>query len=944
MKKILFIIFIIFIIFPTASAYWIRPMLWQDDGTNYNLTRSRNLDIRPNNLTVNKLNATIILGDISQATGANANGSIWNKTGTNVYPSNLGDRVGIGTATPTAKLDVNGSAIIRENLNATSIYSNNYYNASGDSAFITSIYSNSSSYWDDLNSPSDITCTDLDQSCFSFIDNCSDDSSCSLITYDSELTYIDNCSDDQSCDNVIYITDKLGNTTLEIEKVCWANVTKSEWITPAYVIDIDDEDIESDINTYVDIAGDTMTGNLTTNDVIIQSMTGNNGAYTVNHFFKDMTSAGRLTGGEIVDAGGVVVNVTSGEGLLRDLDDDHSQVRAYNWDQKDGIIVPTNTIVYIGVDLNGGNPIIVNNTDGVWDLDTDFPLGQVINQNDILYIMNNPWWVGDGLTNIIERFQAEGWLERDDNLGGLILGYTGTRNPTMTQGTLWSRLTEHEFTAFESPAETFNYYYQDGLGAGGYIANTDQNNWSVELWDDGSGVLDNLPNNKYAVIWVWANVATDDIALTYPQETYSNSANAETEEIPTFPAIWYKGGVIIGRIIIKEGVDIPIEVQSTFTTTFTAAQAADHGNLAGLSDNDHPQYVLFTNTSWITNNQNNFDPDGYVNQTMLDNTTIIRNHNTSWITNNQNNFDPSTIDYVNHTQLDNETIIRVQNTSWITLNQNYNTSDEMFAVVNNGTFAYCKNSSNITCTNGVLAYNGTGGGTTFDPSTIDYVNHTQLDNTTIIRSWNISWVDNLISIFTSTLGNWSLDKINYWNTTNLLNGTLTKKTDVDNWIDTNVTSANTSMKSYVDAQNEIYNASMKAYVDMINITVLDLYPVGAIYISYNLVNPGIVFGGTWVALGEGRVLVGYDDDAVAGDIGAAMAEEGGSLTHTLTADEMPAHIHYETAWKSLGGVVNHFSQTTRLTTLRNTVSTAGGDDPHTIVQPYITVAMWRRTA
>ncbi|KKK57283.1 hypothetical protein LCGC14_3056020, partial [marine sediment metagenome] len=52
----------------------------------------------------------------------------------------------------------------------------------------------------------------------------------------------------------------LGNTTLEIEEVCWANVTNGEWITPSYVIDIDDEDVETDLNTYVDIAGDKMTG------------------------------------------------------------------------------------------------------------------------------------------------------------------------------------------------------------------------------------------------------------------------------------------------------------------------------------------------------------------------------------------------------------------------------------------------------------------------------------------------------------------------------------------------------------------------------------------------------------------------------------------------------------------------------------------------------------
>lgn len=35
-----------------------------------------------------------------------------------------------------------------------------------------------------------------------------------------------------------------------------------EWINPGDVFDIDDEDIETDLNTYVDIGGDTMTGDL----------------------------------------------------------------------------------------------------------------------------------------------------------------------------------------------------------------------------------------------------------------------------------------------------------------------------------------------------------------------------------------------------------------------------------------------------------------------------------------------------------------------------------------------------------------------------------------------------------------------------------------------------------------------------------------------------------
>jgi hypothetical protein len=35
-----------------------------------------------------------------------------------------------------------------------------------------------------------------------------------------------------------------------------------EWISPANILDVDDEDIETDLNTYVDVGGDTMSGDL----------------------------------------------------------------------------------------------------------------------------------------------------------------------------------------------------------------------------------------------------------------------------------------------------------------------------------------------------------------------------------------------------------------------------------------------------------------------------------------------------------------------------------------------------------------------------------------------------------------------------------------------------------------------------------------------------------
>jgi hypothetical protein len=48
---------------------------------------------------------------------------------------------------------------------------------------------------------------------------------------------------------------------------------------------------------------------------------------------------------------------------------------------------------------------------------------------------------------------------------------------------------------------------------------------------------------------------------------------------------------LAGRFIINEGDATASQIDSAFGTTFTATSAADHGNLAGLLDDDHTQYM-----------------------------------------------------------------------------------------------------------------------------------------------------------------------------------------------------------------------------------------------------------------------------------------------------------------------------------------------------------------
>ena len=149
-----------------------------------------------------------------------------------------------------------------------------------------------------------------------------------------------------------------------------------------------------------------------------------------------------------------------------------------------------------------------------------------------------------------------------------------------------------------------------------------------------------------------------------------------------------------------------------------------------------------------------------------------------------------------------------------------------------------------------------------------------------------------------------------------------------------------------------------------------LYPVGAIYMSTANVNPStFITGTTWVAWGSGRVPVGVDTSDTSFN---TVEKTGGEKTHTLTESEMPAHKHIGTESTSLGNtkpqlgasatvsketIIADFTRTTEdvviyesaaTTPANNTLTvehgiTAGGGQPHSILQPYITCYMWKRT-
>ena len=165
------------------------------------------------------------------------------------------------------------------------------------------------------------------------------------------------------------------------------------------------------------------------------------------------------------------------------------------------------------------------------------------------------------------------------------------------------------------------------------------------------------------------------------------------------------------------------------------------------------------------------------------------------------------------------------------------------------------------------------------------------------------------------------------------------------------------------------NTTQVATAAFVQTALQAVYPVGSIYINAGVTtNPATLLGfGTWTAFGAGRVMVGLNGSDTLFD---TLEETGGSkdavvVSHSHTATSTvtdPGHTHpptsgffflnYAGGGQTAGGggsIVNasNSSSTGSATTgvtVGTTVASTGSSGTNANLQPYITVAMWKRTA
>ncbi len=308
-------------------------------------------------------------------------------------------------------------------------------------------------------------------------------------------------------------------------------------------------------------------------------------------------SPGWISGGGFTDDTDGTVTIAAGTGFIRATDSATVELLFTDWSAESGANVNLVDAAsnWIYVEYNAGSPQVRASTTKPTDLNTNFIIGVVARDGTTLHINTaDKYTVGNHPANMVTRLQETlSWAQ----VSGGIIGETGTRNISLTEGDFWRGLTEFTTSAFNSSgADTFTYFHRDG--SGGFTSQVGTSAIDNLGYDSGAATS-TLSNNKYGVHWVYLEV-DDDVVVLYGVGDYTLSQAEDAQPPASVPPQIETHGFLVGKIIVEKSDATFTQIESAFQTTFQGSLAQDHGGLAGLSDDDHTQYVLADATRDVT--------------------------------------------------------------------------------------------------------------------------------------------------------------------------------------------------------------------------------------------------------------------------------------------------------------------------------------------------------
>ena len=265
----------------------------------------------------------------------------------------------------------------------------------------------------------------------------------------------------------------------------------------------------------------------------------------------------------------------------------------------DTFTLSNNSTNYIIADYNSGN-VIIRVTIDVTEINetTIIPLYTIYREGKKLHLLD---WDSLGLALVNKIHQSIVKTTRYRLQSGLELGETPTRVVTLSGGIVWYGANSINLSGFTSTGDTLYFCYHSG---GTWYIQSGITQYNNLQYDDGTN-LRYLNPNKYAVNYIYRGIESDDTEcyMVLGQDNYQLIDAQASLPPPNLPPIITSHAMLVGRIIVQQGINTAYQIDSIFSAAFALSSSVAHSDLSNLN-------WLISNHDGTANKLAGFDNSG----------------------------------------------------------------------------------------------------------------------------------------------------------------------------------------------------------------------------------------------------------------------------------------------------------------------------------------------
>ena len=196
---------------------------------------------------------------------------------------------------------------------------------------------------------------------------------------------------------------------------------------------------------------------------------------------------------------------------------------------------------------------------------------------------------------ILSRITDVHGTERES---GLIIGVSGSRYCTLTEGRVWTGVDNPDLPALNSSSSRMILL----ANSASVFSSSYQSQLTNTLCDNGTNVVPlGSGNNHWVANYVYRGVGNQNTLIVMYSEDFSGTdglINAQLGQPPATPEVMSDTTILVGRVIYQKGVAAPAKVQSAFFRSFTPAGITDHNELSNLQGGAAGEYYHLDSASY----------------------------------------------------------------------------------------------------------------------------------------------------------------------------------------------------------------------------------------------------------------------------------------------------------------------------------------------------------